>query len=131
MTKHILVVEDNPDNMYVMDRILSHSGYTVAQATRAEDALKLARGDRFDLVLLDMQMPGLDGYSAARALRALPSVRDVPIIAVTANSMPGDRQRSLDAGCDDYMAKPIDTRELVKLVAHYLGGAHVGDHSDR
>lgn len=131
MAKHILVVEDNPDNMYVMDRILTHSGYTVAQATRAEDALKLARGSSFDMILMDMQMPGLDGYSAVRALRALPAVLDVPIIAVTANSMPGDRQRSLDAGCNDYMAKPIDTRDLLKLVADYLGGAHGGDHSDR
>ena len=131
MAKRILVVEDNPDNMYVMDRILTHSGYTVAQATRAEDALKLARGSGFDLILMDMQMPGLDGYSAVRALRVLPTARDVPIIAVTANSMPGDRQRSLDAGCNDYMAKPINTRDLLKLVADYLGGAHGGDHTDR
>lgn len=122
MAKRILVVEDNPDNMYVVDRLLTHHGYAVHQAVSGSEALRLLEAAPFDLVLMDMQMPGLDGYSTVQALRAS-SGMDMPVIAVTASSMPGDRERTLEAGCTDYMAKPIDTRELVRLVEHYLGGA--------
>lgn len=122
MAKRILVVEDNPDNMYVVDRLLTHHGYAVHQAVSGSEALRLLEAAPFDLVLMDMQMPGLDGYSTVQALRASNGM-DMPVIAVTASSMPGDRERTLEAGCTDYVAKPIDTRELVRLVAHYLGGA--------
>ncbi len=121
--KRILVVEDNPDNMYVMDRILTHYGYTVQEAASGDEALRLLETANYDLVLMDMQMPRLDGYAAVRMLRAMPKMQDVPVIAVTANSMPGDRERTLEAGCTDYLAKPIDTRELVRLVESYLGGS--------
>ena len=123
--KRILVVEDNPDNMYVMDRILRHAGYLVEQATHGEDGLKMiaSQPGAFDLILMDMQMPGLDGYTAVRAIRGMPPAGSMPIIAVTANTMPGDRDRALAAGCTDYVAKPINTRELLRLVADYLGGA--------
>jgi CheY-like chemotaxis protein len=122
MPKQILVVEDNPDNMYVVDRLLTHQGYAVQQATSGVEALNMIAATRFDLILMDMQMPGLDGYSTVQALRASHGM-DVPVIAVTANSMPGDRERTLAAGCTDYIAKPINTRELVRLVGYYLGGA--------
>ena len=131
MPKRILVVEDNPDNMYVMDRILTHNGYTVHQATSGQDALNLLARMPFDLILMDMQMPGLDGYAAVQTLRESPALANVPVIAVTASTMPGDRERSLRSGCTDYVAKPIDTRDLLKLVAHYLGGARGGDDPDR
>ena len=131
MTKRILVVEDNPDNMYVMDRILTHAGYTVVQATTGVDALRLASRDQYALILMDMQMPGLDGYTTVRALREVPGTSATPIIAVTANSMPGDRERSLSAGCNDHVAKPINTHDLLRLVDQYLGGAQVGANSDR
>ncbi len=131
MTKHILVVEDNPDNMYVMDRILTHRGYTVDQATTGDAALTMIAQTSFDLVLMDMQMPGLDGYTAVRAMREMPAGKEVPVIAVTANSMPRDRERSLGAGCTDYVAKPIRTNDLLQLIERYLGGAHVGANSDR
>ena len=129
--KRILVVEDNPDNMYVMDRILTHYGFSVHESTSGEEALRLLETNVYDLVLMDMQMPKLDGSAAVRKLRAFPSMRDVPVIAVTANSMPGDRERSLEAGCTDYMSKPIDTRELVRLIEYYLGGTRGDDDSDR
>ena len=129
--KRILVVEDNPDNMYVMDRILTHYGFSVHESTSGEEALRLLETNVYDLVLMDMQMPKLDGYAAVRKLRAFPSMQDVPVIAVTANSMPGDRERSLEAGCTDYMSKPIDTRELVRLIEYYLGGTRGDDDSDR
>ena len=131
MSKRILVVEDNPDNMYVTDRILTHCGYTVQQATTGDEALDHAARMPVDLILMDMQLPGLDGYATVQALRQLPQGANVPIIAVTAHTMPGDRERALDAGCSDYVAKPIDTRELVQLVEDYLGGARSDDNPDR
>jgi len=121
--KCILVVEDNPDNMYVMDRLLTHHGYAVQQAMSGGDALGVLATTPFDLVLMDMQMPGVDGYSTVRALRDLPGLAGLPVIAVTAHSMPGDRERTLQAGCTDYVAKPINTRELMRLVEYYLRGA--------
>ena len=131
MAKRILVVEDNPDNMYVMDRLLTHYGYAVQQAASGEEALNLLRQMPFDLVFMDMQMPGLDGYATVRTLRELPALEHVPVIAITANSMPGDRERSLSAGCTDYVAKPIDTRAVVRLVERYLGGSRRGDNPNR
>ena len=131
MEKRILVVEDNPDNMYVLDHILTHSGYAVEQAVTGEEALGAMTERPFDLVLMDMQIPGLDGYAAVRTLRQMPVLARVPVIAVTANSMPGDRERSLEAGCTDYVSKPIDTRGLLQLIDHYLGGSGSGENTDR
>jgi two-component system, cell cycle response regulator DivK len=127
----ILVVEDNPDNMYVLDHLLSRKGYQVRQAVRGEDALALIGTHRPALVLMDMQMPGMDGYAVVRQLRQQPDLVDLPVIAVTANSMPGDREQTLAAGCTDYVAKPINPRELLQLVEHYLEGAEHGDDPDR
>ncbi len=131
MAKRILVVEDNPDNMYVMDRILTHRGYSVGEATSGADALRMIAETPFDLVLMDMQMPGLDGYATVQTIRELVAGKEVPIIAVTAHSMPGDRERTLDAGCTDYVSKPIQTQDLLQLIEHYLGGSHVGENSGR
>jgi len=124
-THTILVVEDNVDNMYVLDHVLTRNGYVVQQAMRGDEALRLMHEHTPDLVLMDMQMPGMDGYSVVRALRAQPTLRMVPVIAVTASSMPGDREAILAAGCTDYVAKPIDPRAVLQLIHHYLGG---GDH---
>lgn len=121
--KCILVVEDNPDNMYVVDRLLTHYGYAVQQAMSGDDALGVLATTPCDLVLMDMQMPGVDGYGTVRAIRDLPGLAGLPVIAVTAHSMPGDRERTLQAGCTDYVAKPINTRELMRLVEYYLRGA--------
>lgn len=127
----ILVVEDNPDNMYVLDHLLTRKGYTVRQAGRGEDALEQLRDFTPSLVLMDMQMPGMDGYAVVRELRRRPELATLPIIAVTASSMPGDREQTLAAGCTDYVAKPINPRELLKLVEYYLGGGSRGEDSDR
>jgi CheY-like chemotaxis protein len=127
----ILVVEDNPDNMYVLDHLLTRKGYTVRQAGRGEDALEQMRQFTPSLVLMDMQMPGMDGYAVVREIRRRPEFAALPVIAVTASSMPGDREQTLVAGCTDYIAKPINPRELLQLVAHYLGGESRGDDSDR
>jgi CheY-like chemotaxis protein len=127
----ILVVEDNPDNMYVLDHLLTRKGYTVRQVTRGDEAIAQIERHQPALVLLDMQMPGMDGYSVVRELRRRAGLADLPVIAVTANSMPGDREQTLDAGCTDYIAKPISPRELLRLVEHYLKGAGHGNDPDR
>ncbi len=127
----ILVVEDNPDNMYVLDHLLTRKGYIVQQAARGEEALKSVRTLRPALVLMDMQMPGMDGYAVVREMRRIPELAGMPIIAVTAHSMPGDREQTLAAGCTDYIAKPISPRDLLQLVEHYLGRDRHGNDSDR
>jgi CheY-like chemotaxis protein len=127
----ILVVEDNADNMYVLDHLLTRKGYIVRQAVRGEDALAQIQHQRPALVLMDMQMPGMDGYAVVRTLRQQPDLATLPVIAVTASSMPGDREQTLAAGCTDYVAKPINPRELLQLVEHYLEGGRRGDDSDR
>ena len=115
----------------MLDHLLTRKGYLVVQAAHGEDALRQVQQQRPDLVLLDMQMPGMDGYAVVRALRQAPELAALPIIAVTANSMPGDREQTLAAGCTDYVAKPINPRELVQLVEHYLKGERRGNDSDR
>lgn len=127
----ILVVEDNPDNMYVLDHLLTRKGYVVRQAVRGEDALAQIQQHRPGLVLMDMQMPGMDGYAVVRELRRDPNLSALPVIAVTAHSMPGDREQTLAAGCTDYVAKPINPREMLKLVEYYLEGGNRGNDSDR
>lgn len=131
MNKPILVVEDNPDNMYVLDHLLTRKGHTVLQAVNGHEALQQIADNDPVLVLMDMQMPGLNGYATVEALRRQPRYANLTIIAVTASSMPGDRERSLAAGCTDYIAKPINPRELLQVVAHYLEGAPGGNHPDR
>jgi CheY-like chemotaxis protein len=127
----ILVVEDNADNMYVLDHLLTRKGYVVRQAARGEEALAQIQQHQPALVLLDMQMPGMDGYAVVRELRQQPELVRLPIIAVTANSMPGDREQTLAAGCTDYVAKPISPRHLLQLVEHYLEGGSCADDPDR
>lgn len=127
----ILVVEDNPDNMYVLDHLLTRHGYVVQQAMRGDDALQLADAQLPDLVLMDMHMPGMDGFALVRELRARPLLSKLPIIAVTAASMPGDREAMLSAGCTDYVAKPIDPRAVLQLIQDYLEGGRRGPDFDR
>ena len=123
MEEHtILVVEDNPDNMYVLDHLLTRKGYAVQQATGGEEALQQIHVQRPALVLMDMQMPGMDGYAVVREVRKAPGLEQLPIIAVTAHNMPGDREHILAAGCTDYVAKPINPGQLLRLVEYYLKG---------
>lgn len=127
----ILVVEDNPDNMYVLDHLLTRSGYAVQQAVRGDEALTMMEQQRPDLVLMDMQMPGMDGYTMVQQLRQHPTLAQLPVIAVTASSMPGDREAILAAGCTDYVAKPIEPRAVLELVAQYVEGGRRGKDPDR
>lgn len=105
--KKILLVEDNPANRLVFRDLLETAGYEVDSVEKAEDALTLVRESSPDLILMDLQLPGMDGLTATRILRENKLTRSIPIIALTSHAMPGDRERSLVAGCSGYLTKPI------------------------
>ena len=116
----ILCVEDNPENRLLVRRILQAEGHTVLEASNAFEGLQLALAHQPDLILLDINMPQVDGLTLASRLKAYPTLRPVPVIAITANVMRGDRERSLAAGCDGYIQKPIDVDTLPAQVARFL-----------
>lgn len=116
----ILVVDDNVTNLKLIEYLLKAKGYDVLTAIDAESALEAVRAKRPSLVLMDLQLPGMDGLELTRQLKSDPSTRDIVIVAVTAYAMKGDEQRALDAGCDGYVAKPIDTRALPQVVESHL-----------
>ena len=119
----ILVVDDHPTNLKLCKVMLSVDGYEVHTAADAEEALVLLGTVHPGLILMDLQLPGLDGLELTRRLKADPATRDIVIVALTAYAMKGDEQKALDAGCDGYLAKPIDTRLLAATVAKYLAQA--------
>jgi CheY-like chemotaxis protein len=118
----ILIVDDNAINLKLLRLTLKVEGYDVQTAVDAEQAMAVLTGFRPRLVLMDLQLPGMDGLDLTRRLKADPATRDAIIVAVTAYAMKGDEQRALDAGCDGYVTKPIDTRTLPEIVARYLAG---------
>src|SRR3954454_7540383 len=109
----ILLVEDNELNRDMLSRRLSRRGHEVVEATDGEAALALAASERPDLILMDMSLPVLDGWEATRRLKAAPVTRPIPVIALTAHAMVADRERSLEAGCDDFDTKPIEIETLI------------------
>jgi CheY-like chemotaxis protein len=122
MTNSVLYIEDNPDNMRLVQRALESRGYKLLQAMKGEVGIAMAESEQVDLILLDINLPDIDGYEVARRLRlsAKPELRRIPIIAVTANALKGDAQKALDAGCDVYMSKPINIRELWARVEAFV-----------
>ena len=123
MKNRILVVEDNPLNLELVTDLLEVSGFIVCQAHNAEEGLRAARERSLDLVLMDLSLPGLDGLTATQALRADPATRHLTIIALTAHAMKGDEAIALRAGCNGYLAKPIDTRTFAAKVAAFMAAA--------
>lgn len=119
-TKKILHVEDNFDNRLLVRRLLMASGFEVIEAENATQAMDLLRSTRPDLILMDINMPDVDGYTLTQELKSLPALKDVPIIAITANVMKGDRERTLQAGCDGYIEKPIDVDRFIDQIVGYL-----------
>ena len=116
----ILYVEDNFDNRVLIRRVLESEGYAVAEASNAEDAMRKIQSVQPNLILMDINMPGVDGYALTARIKATPGFATVPIIAVTANVMRGDRERSLEAGCDGYIQKPIDIDILSQQIERFL-----------
>lgn len=121
MSARILIVDDNPTNMKLVAYLVRAHGYDVATASDAETAL-VAIGEQMpELILMDVQLPGIDGLELTRRLKADPVTKDIKIVAVTAYAMKGDQERALAAGCDEYVTKPIDTRALPATIARLLG----------
>jgi two-component system cell cycle response regulator DivK len=118
-SKTVLIVEDNALNLKLFDDLLTHYGYTTIVTSRGEAALELARQNTPDLILLDMQLPDISGMDAARRLKADEETRAIPVIAVTAFAMSGDREKILASGCDDYLPKPFKVEDLLRIVAHH------------
>jgi len=120
MNATVLVVEDNDDNRALVVKVLSRGGYRVLEAVSGEQALETAGRDRPDLVLMDLNLAGMSGFEATRALKADPALCRVPVVALTAYAMVGDRERALEAGCDGYLSKPVDVRRLPEQVESFL-----------
>lgn len=116
----ILYVEDNPDNRMLVRRILMAEGYVVIEAVSAQNALDIINGIIPDLILMDINMPDLDGYQLTARIRNIPALSKVPVIALTANVMKGDKEKSLAAGCDGYIQKPIDVDALPVYIQSFL-----------
>ena len=121
MSKRILVVEDQEDLRAILRDLLSASGYDVLEAVNGGEGVDKARAERPDLILMDIQMPVLDGYQATRAIKAEAALAATPIIAVSSFAMKGDEEKARGSGCDDYVTKPYSPMALLRLVRGYLG----------
>ena len=121
----VLIVEDNPANMTLATFLVKSAGHEVVSATDAEAGLTLARSERPDLILMDIQLPGMDGLEATVQLKRDDATRAIPVIALTALAMKGDEERIRAAGCDGYIAKPLAYRELLAIISAHLEAVHV------
>ena len=116
----VLVVEDNETNMMIFRDILTAAGYTVLEATRANDVFRLTVEERPDLILMDIQLPGMDGFEIVERLKKDPALRSIPIVALTAHAMATHRQKAMEAGCSGYITKPIRAKEFREQVHSFL-----------
>jgi two-component system, cell cycle response regulator DivK len=122
MSKRILIVEDQEDNRTILRDLLGAAGYELIEAVDGAEGVKLALEEKPDLILMDIQLPRLDGYEATRRIKSEPSLKATPIIAVTSYALSGDEAKARAAGCDDSVTKPFSPRELLGKVREYLGG---------
>ncbi len=120
MSKHILYIEDNEQNMYLVTFLLEKHGYTVIPATDGQEGIDKAAAEKPDLILLDIQLPKMDGYTVARNLRSNHELDATPIVAVTSYAMAGDREKALAAGCNGYIEKPINPDTFIQQVEQHL-----------
>jgi CheY-like chemotaxis protein len=122
-SRRVLVVEDNDMNMQLVEFLLEEGGYDIVKAASGEEALALTRDDAAvvpDLILMDIHLPGMDGLSVVREMKTSDRTRSIPILALTAHAMRGDKDRFLDAGCDGYISKPIDVKTFIQSIAGFL-----------
>jgi CheY-like chemotaxis protein len=127
----VLLVEDNEVNRYLASFLLERGGFTVVTANNGLEALEQARARKPDLILMDIQMPVMDGYEATRALKADPALQSVPVVALTAYAMPHEREQALAAGCDGHIEKPIDTATFIATLRACLAPAPRADPDTR
>ena len=116
----ILLVEDNEMNMDMLSRRLSRKGFEIIAATDGEQGVTMAQSERPDLILMDMSLPVIDGWEATRRIKTDPKTQAIPIIALTAHAMAGDREKALEAGCDDYDSKPVDLSRLLHKISVFI-----------
>jgi CheY-like chemotaxis protein len=119
--RRILLVEDNLDNMTLIADVLQSLNYSVLQASNGQQGVTMAEAEKPDLILMDLSLPQMDGWTATRLIKANPDLSQIPVIALTAHAMLGDREHAFQAGCDDYLTKPINMRELAAKLTQYLG----------
>jgi len=120
MSKRILVIEDQEDNRQIVRDLVTASGYELIEATTGEEGLEVAARERPDLILMDIQLPGIDGYEVTRRIKANPKLSKIPIIAVTSYALSGDDKKAFAAGCDSYVTKPYSPRLLLAKIREYL-----------
>jgi len=120
MTRHILVVEDQEDNRQIVRDLLTANDYEMTEAENGEEALVAVAKDRPDLILMDIQLPVMDGYEVTRRIKADPSLNSIPVIAVTSYALSGDEEKARAAGCDDFVPKPFSPRQLLAKIRQYL-----------
>lgn len=120
MSKRILVIEDQEDNRRILRDLLTSASYEMIEAVTGEEGVTLAETQRPDLILMDIQLPGLDGYEATRRIKANPALRQIPIIVVTSYALSGDDVKAREAGCDAYVTKPFSPRALLAKIREYL-----------
>ena len=120
MSKRILIVEDEEDNRTILRDVLSTVGYELIEALNGEDGVKLAQSERPDLILMDIQLPKMDGYEATQQIKSIAELKTIPIIAVTSYALSGAKEKARAAGCDGYIAKPFSPREVLAKVRKYL-----------
>ena len=120
MTRRILVIEDQEDNRRILRDCLTSAGYESIEADAGEEASVLAQTHHPDLILMDIQLPGIDGYEATRRIKAIPLLRSIPVIAVTSYALSGDEVRAIEAGCDGYVTKPFSPRALLAKIREYV-----------
>jgi len=128
MKEKILIVEDNPQNMRLMEMVLRAKDYTLLKATDGDEALDMATRECPDLILMDIQLPRMNGLEVTRKLRKTPAFSHTPIIGLTAYAMKGDKEKVLKSGCDAYLSKPINTRELPEMIAQMLSQRQKDNH---
>ena len=119
-SKTVLVIEDNELNMKLVRSMLQLAYYEIVEAKNAEDGIKLAREHLPKLILMDIQLPGIDGLDATRIIKKNPKLAHIPIVALTSYAMQGDEEKAISAGCTGYIAKPIDTRNFLDIISKYL-----------
>jgi CheY-like chemotaxis protein len=116
----VLVIEDNALNMKLIRTVLQLQNYQIVEAVNAEQGLNLARTSQPDLILMDIQLPGIDGLTATRRIKADPDLKHIPVVGLSSYAMQGDKEQAIKAGCSGYITKPIDTRAFLKTLSEYL-----------